>query len=258
MEVTVKVGRENYAFDSALALDISIPVRFDEKGLSAFGSAPPKRQAYTTEGFTGDVKQGGSCNCDMLTFSPHLSGTHTECAGHIIADAMAVCDVIKQSLIPATAVTVTPENKNGDAVIGLDALAAALSGRDGNFLKALVIRTLPNEESKRTRHYSAAPYFLPEAMSHIASLGVEHLVVDLPSIDRLADGGKLSNHHIFWNVQPQSRKLDSKSFPARTITELVYVPDNVADGIYMLDLQVAAIMSDAAPSRPLLYKVEKI
>jgi hypothetical protein len=39
------------------------------------------------------------------------------------------------------------------------------------------------------------------------------------------------------------------------VTELAWVPDSVPDGLYLLDLQVPAFASDAAPSRPVLYPV---
>jgi hypothetical protein len=38
-----------------------------------------------------------------------------------------------------------------------------------------------------------------------------------------------------------------------TITEMIYVPDNVADGSYLLNLQIAS--NDASPSKPVLYSV---
>ena len=38
-----------------------------------------------------------------------------------------------------------------------------------------------------------------------------------------------------------------------TITELCWIAPTIKDGWYLLDLQLPAFMSDAAPSRPLLY-----
>ncbi len=82
-------------------------------------------------------------------------------------------------------------------------------------------------------------------MRHIVKLGVQHLLVDFPSVDKV-DDAKLINHHIFW----------AKNARKKTITELVYVPNNAKDGSYLLNLQVAAFEADAAPSRPVLYKVK--
>jgi hypothetical protein len=39
-----------------------------------------------------------------------------------------------------------------------------------------------------------------------------------------------------------------------TITELIFVPDLVADGFYMLNFQVPNLRTDAVPSRPVIYK----
>jgi hypothetical protein len=75
----------------------------------------------------------------------------------------------------------------------------------------------------------------------------------MPSIDRLDDEGKLTNHRLFWDVPRGSTNVERPS--AKTVTELVYVPDAVPDGSYVLNLQVAAFTADAAPSGPVLYRV---
>jgi kynurenine formamidase len=114
--------------------------------------------------------------------------------------------------------------------------------------EALVIRTLPNGKDKTTRNYSKSepPYIAADAMKHIVKLGVQHLLVDFPSVDKV-DDPKLTAHRIFW----------AKDAHAKTITELIYVPDRVKDGAYLLNLQVAPFDADAAPSRPVLYKVKR-
>ena len=85
---------------------------------------------------------------------------------------------------------------------------------------------------------------------------VRHLLVDLPSIDRIYDEGKLTNHRIFWNVEQNSFETTAKSFINRTITELIYAPDEIADGNYLLNLQIAPFAAEASPSRPRLFKVK--
>ena len=37
---------------------------------------------------------------------------------------------------------------------------------------------------------------------------------------------------------------------------MIYVPEQMKDGYYLLDLQIPAFMSDAAPSRPIIYPIE--
>jgi kynurenine formamidase len=89
------------------------------------------------------------------------------------------------------------------------------------------------------------PYITPQAMQMIVDLGVKHLLVDLPSVDKM-DDPELQAHHIFWqSAQGETSK--------RTITELVYVPNHLADGTYLLNLMVPNIVLDAVPSKPILY-----
>ncbi len=40
-----------------------------------------------------------------------------------------------------------------------------------------------------------------------------------------------------------------------TITEMIYVSDEVEDGDYILNLQIASFENDASPSKPVLYKI---
>jgi hypothetical protein len=36
---------------------------------------------------------------------------------------------------------------------------------------------------------------------------------------------------------------------------MIYVENQVADGIYILNLQIASFENDASPSKPVLYKI---
>ncbi|MBU6476210.1 MAG: cyclase family protein [Alphaproteobacteria bacterium] len=201
--------------------DISIPVSFGKKQLSAFGGAPARGEYFL------DTRKGGSCNCGIYTFSPHLNGTHTEGVGHITKERISVPNV---GLVEARLITVKPEK----------GFIASIRTKPA---EALIVRTLPNPPAKKTRSYKDWPTFTPDAMKQIVRLGVKHLLVDLPSVDRM-DDAEMANHRIFWRR-------------GVTITELVYVPARVKDGAYLLNLQVAAFEADAAPSRPVLYKVKK-
>ncbi len=118
------------------------------------------------------------------------------------------------------------------------------------------MRTLPNDDSKLTAEYgdeNIPPYFTTDAMHYIVECGFRHLLVDMPSIDRIYDEGKLLNHRIFWNVEPGSFAVNENTRINNTITEMIYVPNDVADGEYLLNLQIAPFESDCAPSRPVLF-----
>jgi hypothetical protein len=125
------------------------------------------------------------------------------------------------------------------------------------FLEALVIRTLPNDSGKLSRRYveAPAPFFSLEAMRLLRVLGVAHLLVDIPSLDRAFDEGKMSAHHIFWDVAAGGHEVETSNASPRSVTEFIFVADDITDGRYLLDIQIAPFAADAAPSRPVLYSL---
>lgn len=272
LEITATLADIRYAVNLRQPRDISIPLRFDGARLRVFGAPLAHRQPYEAEGFVGDVHQGGSCNCDIYSFATHTSGTHTECVGHIASVPIAVHKILQESLIPATLITIAPRRADetresydpalrpDDMLITRAALERALHGRNPAFLEGVVIRTTPNGPVKMTQDYTgvAAPFFSIEAMRYLNEMGVRHLLADIPSADRMDDEGKLTNHHIFWDVPAGHHLTDGHNPSRKTITELIYVPDDVADGVYVLNLQVAPILADASPSRPILYEVRNV
>jgi kynurenine formamidase len=268
--LTLEVAGRRYRAQAPAGIAIAIPLEFDGPQPSHFGAPPARSEAMTSGSFTGDTRRGGSCNARVLTLNPHCNGTHTECVGHLTDDdrAVTVGALVREPLYLAALVTVDPvagaQSREsaaqpftaGDRVITRAALAAALRDLETAGNQALVVRTTPNGADKRTRRYegeSPAPFLTLEAARYLVELGVEHLLVDLPSIDRAHDGGLLAAHRIFWGLPEGSRDAALAARPAATITELVYAPDEVGDGLYLMSLQVPAFSGDAAPSRPLLY-----
>lgn len=255
MKMTVTINNQQYDIALSKPLDISIPICFGEEQLSAFGAPPAQKQAYASGDFLGDVSKGGSCNCETYTITPHCNGTHTESVGHISSNDITIHDALTDHFIPAALISVTPGKQDNDLIITKAHLEQAVSTMPEDFLHALVIRTLPNTDNKVTRFYGddMPPYFTAEAMQYIHDKNIQHLLVDMPSVDRLDDGGKLLNHRIFWNISEAETTIHEVS--NKTITELIYVPNDISDGTYLLNLQVAAFKSDAAPSKPVLFEV---
>lgn len=250
------------------AIDISIALDFDGLQPSFYDADPATARPMHSGQFIGDTRLGGSCNAEHVDLVTHCNGTHTECVGHITRERVSVHRLAADPLYPCRLASVelcaardTDEHggqfsEKTDLLITRDALRKSLSNQS-NDSAALIVRTLPNPEAKRTRVYKTAdtPYFTVEAMQWIVDHGVEHLLVDTPSVDRLIDGGRLTTHRIFWGMKPGSRSVTDAARAEATITELVFAPDDVRDGLYLLDLQVAPFISDAAPSRALLHEV---
>ncbi len=249
MIATIFHAGKEYKVDFFKPIDISIPLRASKDCVSAWYVEPMKLEPVVMGEWVGDVNKGGSVNFRTVTFNPHGNGTHTECVGHISKEFYTINQSLDRFLFVAELITVLPsELKTGDFVITRKILENLLS--QSGKPEAVVIRTLGNSAGKLTAHYSNTnpPYILKEAIEFLNELGVQHLLIDMPSVDRESDGGKLEAHHAFWNY-PAGTKLN------KTITELIYVPNEVSDGTYILNLQIAPFENDASPSKPVLYQV---
>ena len=147
----------------------------------------------------------------------------------------------------AELITVLPDEQAGDAVVTKQILEKFMADKKP---EALIIRTLANGEAKTKKNYADTnpPYLTADAMTYLIEKGIQHLLFDTPSVDKEVDGGALLAHKAFWEYPHNTNLL-------RTITELIYVPNDVYDGTYLLDLQIAALENDAAPSRPVLYRI---
>ncbi len=243
---------ENRYIDTREALDISLPLSDTDQNPLAWYLDRPVFEPVISDAFVGSVNLGGSVNFRTIRFNPHGHGTHTECLGHITQEIHSVNRTMTEFFFSCRVLSVHPEvffnERFGeeDQVIRPEAFAAL----EGFRFDALVIRTMPNEPEKRSAHYSATnpPYLDVRCFEVFERAGIRHLLIDMPSVDRENDNGELAGHHAFWNV-PQRPAFD------KTITELIYVEPAILDGDYILELQVAAFENDAAPSRPVLYKI---
>jgi arylformamidase len=268
-EVLLTRDGRRYTADLSNPLSIAMQLDFDGVQPNHFGAPRAHAQPLEGPGFVGDVRTGGTVNCERLTMVPHCNGTHTECVGHVTTDRIAVHEVLRGGLSIARLVSVRatptgasgeqadPDATPGEPVITAAALGAALATLPGHS-EALIVRTLPNDASKLGRRYDGAapaPYLTPEAAALLVAANVRHLVVDLPSLDRAVDHGRLAAHRVFWGLPPGARRAHDATRRDATITELAWIAPTVHDGWYMLDLQLPAFMTDAAPSRPILYPV---
>lgn len=253
MKATIQLNTAGYHVDFSKPIDISIPLTNDENNPIAWYIDKPVIEPVKMGDWVGKVSEGSSTNFNNIFFNPHGHGTHTECLGHITRDFYSVNKALTQFFFLAELVSIQPEAHGEDFIITKQQIEKAL---EGNNPEAIVIRTLPNETAKKSKNYSNTnpPYLEEEAATFIRENGIKHLLIDLPSVDRENDEGKLLAHKAFWNVK-DINNLNADAHHDATITEMVYVNDAVKDGAYLLNLQIASFENDASPSKPVLYQL---
>lgn len=245
MKANLFINDKTYAVNFDEGIDISLNMKDGTENPSCFYLGYPSIQAIRANSFIGSVAEGGACNCEEIRVSPHGHGTHTESVGHVSRERIALTSVLKRFHFLAQLITVQPiELPNGDRCISPEQI------KINKGVEAIIIRTLPNTEDKKTKLYSGQNpcYFTPEATAFLAEHHIQHLLCDLPSVDREEDGGALAAHKAFWNYPEQTR------FQA-TITELIYVEDAIPDDLYLLQIQITSLETDASPSKPVLYRL---
>ena len=243
----------NFQIDFSEPIDISIPLTNTDKNPIAWYLDAPQITPVVMGQWIGKVSKGASTNFNNIIFNPHAHGTHTECLGHITRDFYSINQTLKKFFFTAELITVMPTKNDEDLIITKEQIENLLQKKTP---EALIIRTLPNYENKVSNKYSNTnpPYLSKNAADFIRERNIEHLLIDLPSVDKEKDVGKLAAHKAFWNVKNTTKVNDDARFNA-TITELIYVPNEIIDGTYILNLQIASFENDASPSKPILYKL---
>lgn len=256
MKCEIKIDSKSLFIDLNSPLDISMPLSNSTNNPSAWYVAPPLIEPVKENGFIGSVSAGAPVNFRNIFFNPHAHGTHTECVGHITNEVYSVNKLLTVFHFTALVVSIKPETVTkatetreiGDKIITLNQIRTAIGYAK---TQAIVIRTLPNNEKKLTHQYSNTnpAYLCHEAAQFITDSGIDHLLIDLPSVDKEKDNGELLAHKAFWKY-PNNTQFH------KTITELIYVNNGINDGEYLLNLQIAPFENDASPSKPVLYKIE--
>lgn len=242
-----RAGRD-FSVDLSKPIDLSIPLRDGAENPNCFWAPMPEFSPVRAGDFVGSTTEGGVVNFFNVRINPHGNGTHTECVGHITRERFVLRECLIQTHFLAKVVSLYPrKTEEGDRVIFQDQLEEVFARNEA---EALIIRTLPNDDLKLRQNYSGSnpPYVHHEALEYLAHCKVQHLLLDLPSVDREEDGGQLLGHRAFWQY-PQATRVYA------TITEMIYVPNGVLDGLYLLDLQTTALDLDASPSKPVVFEL---
>lgn len=248
MHIELNIAGVNYSASLQNGVSLALGFGPNAENPNAFFIPEALFQPIRVGNFVGAVKEGGSANCEVVTYCAHGNGTHTECVGHLSKERINVFEVLLETNLTAQLITV-PLKKNGElSFIDEDCLKSI----NWEPTSAIIIRSTPNQISKKSKIWSGTnpPYFTPEAIALIKSKGYNHILTDFPSVDPEEDGGDLLSHRVWWDY-PASTRINS------TITELIFVPDSVQDGLFYMQLVLPRIFSDAVPSNPVLYPLTK-
>jgi len=267
MIINIFYNNQDYRIDTKKSFDISIPYKFNGDQPNFYnvnrGQSIPLISGETTY----SVAAGAGCNVSEINMNIHCTGTHTEYVGHLLEDPGDIGMVLKDIIIPAILITVDPTSfidteesyhcsvNDNELVVTRQSILKEVEKWKDHQPKALIIRTTPNAEDKKCYQYTKnpSPFFTNDSLRYIINFGIQHLVVDLPSIDRISDNGILGNHRIFWG-DGENAMGEVNPDSINTITELSFIASEVQDGFYFLNIQLPHFECDAAPSRPILIK----
>lgn len=252
MIINFQKSGENFQVDLSKPIDLSLSSK-TLKSFKAWYRDEIRFKTISDGDFIGSVAKGGSVNFREITINPHANMTHTESVGHISKQEVPINQIFKPFHYIAQLISVKPQevtseksvHQLGDQCVFLNQIKNKINSNT----EALILRTQKNYNELTIKDYNNTnwPYLSEETARYIRNCGIKHLLIDQPSVDKERDGGKLLSHKAFWDY-PQS--IDKE----RTITELIGVPDEIEDGLFLLNLSIANIENDASPSRPVIYK----
>ena len=253
MTLRLELEHHGHVWSSQEAgVDLSVPVN-PKSGLPrAWYKGPATAEAVRSDGWVGSVAEGGSVNFRDLTFNPHAHGTHTETREHI-RDEFKPIDALVRSkalpfILPAMLIDAFPESRGTDDVVPLRALDPALPDLQKMAPSAVILRCTHGDVQRDWSNMNP-PYLENGFAEQLAELGILHLLIDLPSVDRELDEGRLQAHNAFFGPATSPRE-------GATISELLCVPKALSAGYGLLALQVSPFVNDAAPSRPLWFPAD--
>lgn len=239
------------------AVSLALPLDFSGRHPQHFGAPAAHSEPLQVGSFEGAVAHGASCNCRRITLVPHCHGTHTESVSHLTLEQRPLHALLPLAPLPALLLDVQPLSapaqtedslpvpRPGDRLITRAALRAAWKPHGDVAARVLVVRT------GTSWHDEAPPYLTRQCAEELVARGIEHLIIDLPSVDRLQDEGRLTAHRVFFGLPAGSTRLADAARPAATITELAGIPATLPSGPGAVQIQIPDWTGDAVPSRPL-------
>jgi hypothetical protein len=181
MQLNIEWNGKSYRVQTENPIDLSIPLRNGNSNPNAFQIPHPVFEPIKVGDFVGSVAAGSSANCENLFINAHGNGTHTECIGHITKERITINQSLKEFFFVAQLLSLPkkPLFQNQEALLLKDA-----ESKIRKDISALLLRSEPNGDEKKLMNYSGnVPACIEPALAtHIAELGIKHLLVDLPQL----------------------------------------------------------------------------
>ena len=117
MIISISHNKKDYRVNTKNSFDISIPYDFNGDQPN-FYDVSEGQLKYLQSGETiYSVEKGAGCNVPEISLNIHCSGTHTECAGHLLENPGDIGVILKDIIIPAVLITVqsTSFGESGEA-----------------------------------------------------------------------------------------------------------------------------------------------
>lgn len=243
ISIQFKNSTAQHALDLSKGISLTQQInREPDDNVNAYFIPPPQFTPFKMGSFIGSVALGGACNCEDITFNAHGNGTHTECVGHVAKESVYMTEITLPIFCEALLIDVKPVKlQNGDYIID----ATSYDWESLPTAEAIIIRSGLIEPKMQFSGTNPC-YFHPEITQLIHKKGFNHLITDLPSVDREEDGGLLAAHKAFFNYPQEISKV-------KTISELAFIPIDAAPGKYALHFGISAIQSDAVPSNLTIF-----
>lgn len=187
-------------------------------------------------GFIGDVAQGGSCNVNLLKFTPH-NLTHIEMSAHISHQGSTLhnrpvqysCGILQ--LLDLS--HLDPHNQ----LITIDDIKGKIN-RELPF-EIIGLKSPLSSDGPSVTYSGTNPLALaPEVSEYISTTfpKVHTMVLDLPSADLENDGGKLLAHRRFFEIPDDGLEfIDTKN---KAIVELADF-SSIRPGIFFVTITLS-------------------
>jgi len=244
VQAHIKWEDQEYQTDLSKPISLALPLRANASSVRAWGAPEVSIEPVQAGDWIGAVTAGAPVNFMNVCINPHGNATHTETLGHI-APNWASNTVLR--LLPNAPLVANLRDvpTNASASGGRTVCFAALRDDPPN-TPAVILRALGEHHEDQNFTGEDPPFFEAKDLAWLASLGVQHLITDLPSVDREEDGGALAAHHAWWQY-PSSPRFNA------TITELARLNQHLSQGLYLLQLNPLPLAADASPCNPLIY-----